>query len=59
MGDAHLHHPIQAYAGDGRVVVAIAGGDGQRDGDALGDAKHQRGKYQEVIGHESPEQVEL
>jgi hypothetical protein len=59
LGDAHLHHLIQVGAGDRRVVVAITGGDGQRYGDALGDAEDQRGKYQEVIGHESPEQVEL
>ena len=40
-------------------MVAIAGADGQRDGDALGDAEDQRGEYHEVIDHESPEQVEL
>ena len=59
VGDAYLHHPIQAGAGDARVVVAITGADGQRDGDDLGDAKDQRGEYHEVIEHESPEQVEL
>lgn len=40
-------------------MVAIAGANGQRDGDALGDAEDQRDEYHVIINHESPEQVEL